>query len=129
MLDRGNSLVTKQIEVAEMIYELDKRQLLRLWSVLSSFGEIRETKDPTIQSEILRRAQLVLTDFVFGLKRVPQDQTSTAALEGESQPNGDVRRVAERAHRTVGRFRCPLNSYPSLSGPHPRSGFTMGSVP
>ena len=55
-----------------MIYELDKRQLLRLWSVLSSFGEIRETKDPIIQSEILRRAQLVLTDFVFGLKRVPE---------------------------------------------------------
>src|SRR5207245_895757 len=73
----GKNLVTKQIEVAEMIYELDKRQLLRLWSVLSSFGEIRETKDPIIQSEILRRAQLVLTDFVFGLKRVPEDQTST----------------------------------------------------
>jgi hypothetical protein len=64
-----------------MIYEMDKRQLLRLWSVLSSFGEIRGTKDPIIQSEILRRAQIVLTDFVFGLKRVPEDQTSTAALE------------------------------------------------
>ena len=65
-----------------MIYEMDKRQLLRLWSVLSSFGEIRETKDPIIQSEILRRAQIVLTDFVFGLKRVPEDQTNTAALRG-----------------------------------------------
>jgi hypothetical protein len=52
MLDRGNNLVTKQIEVSEMIYELDKRQLLRLWSVFSSFGEIRETNDPIIQSEI-----------------------------------------------------------------------------
>ncbi len=29
-----------------MIYELDKPKLLRLWSVLSPFGEIRETKDP-----------------------------------------------------------------------------------
>jgi len=65
-----------------MIYEMDKRQLLRLWSVLSSFGEIQETKDPIIQSEILRRAQIVLTDFVFGLKRVPEDQTNTAALRG-----------------------------------------------
>jgi hypothetical protein len=27
-----------------MIYELDKRQLLRLWSVLSSFGEIPRIK-------------------------------------------------------------------------------------
>jgi hypothetical protein len=52
---------------------MDKRQLLRLWSVLSSFGEIGETKNPIMQSEILRRAQLVLTDFVFGLKRVPED--------------------------------------------------------
>ena len=54
-----------------MIYELDKRQLLRLWSVLSSFGEIRETKDPIIQSEILGRAQIVLIDFVFGLNACP----------------------------------------------------------
>ena len=65
-----------------MIYEMDKQQLLRLWSVLSSFGEIRETKDPISQLEILRRAQIVLTDFVFGLKPVPEDRTSTAALEG-----------------------------------------------
>jgi hypothetical protein len=65
-----------------MIYEIDKRQLLRLWSVLSSFGEIRETKDPIIQSEILRRAQIVLTDFVFGLKRVSEDQTTSTALAG-----------------------------------------------
>jgi len=79
---QGNNLVTKQIEVAEMIYELDKRQLLRLWSVLSSFGEIRETNDPIFQSEILRRAQLVLTDFVFRLKLVPEDQTGTTPLDG-----------------------------------------------
>ena len=65
-----------------MIYEMDKRQLLLLWPVLSSFGEVRETKDPIIQSEILRMAQIILTDFIFGLKRVPEDQTSTAALRG-----------------------------------------------
>jgi hypothetical protein len=65
-----------------MIYKIDKRQLLRLWSVLASFGEIRDSKDPIIQSEILRRAQIVLTDFVFGLERVPDDQTSSAALAG-----------------------------------------------
>ena len=65
-----------------MIYDMDGRQLLRLWSVLSSFGEMRETKDPIIQSEILRRAQIVLTDFVFGLIRVPDDQTGSAGLRG-----------------------------------------------
>ena len=108
-----------------MICEMDKRQLLRLWSVLSSFGEIGETKNPIMQSEILRRAQLVLTDFVFGLKRVPEDQTSTAALEG-GRSHGDVRRVAERTHGTVGRFRCPLNSCLSLSGPLQPSGSHYG---
>jgi hypothetical protein len=56
-----------------MIYEMDKRQLLRLWSVLSSFGEIRETKDPIMQSEILRRALLVLTDFVWWKKPAARD--------------------------------------------------------
>jgi hypothetical protein len=87
-----------------MIYELDKRQLLRLWSVLSSFGEIRETKDPVIQSEILRRAQLVLTDFVFGLKRVPEDQTSTTPTRRRSQPNGDVRRLVGTGEPDNGAF-------------------------
>ena len=75
-------LVTSQTGVVEMIYEIDKRQLLRLWSVLSSFGEIRETKDPMIQSEILRRAQIVLTDFVFGLERLPDVQATSAGHAG-----------------------------------------------
>jgi hypothetical protein len=65
-----------------MIYEMDERQLLRLWSVLCCFGEVREAKDPIVQSEILRRAQIVLTDFVFGLNRLPDDQTSSAVLRG-----------------------------------------------
>ena len=45
------------------------------------FWRIREAKDSIIQSEILRRAQIVLTDFVFGLNRLPEDQTSTAAFK------------------------------------------------
>ena len=84
-----------------MIYESDKRQLLRLWSVLFSFGEIRETKDPIIQSEILRRAQLVLTGFVFGLKRVPEDQTSTTPLEGGRSQTVTFDAQWERANRTM----------------------------
>ena len=43
---------------------------------------VREAKDPIVQSEILRRAQIVLTDFVFGLNRLPDDQTSSAVLRG-----------------------------------------------
>src|ERR1700760_2689403 len=104
MLNRGNNLVTKQIEVAEMIYELDKRQLLRLWSVLSSFGEIQETKDPIIQSEILRRAQIILTDFVFGLKWVPEDQNQYCRTQRRSQPIGDIRRLVGTGEPDNGAF-------------------------
>ena len=87
-----------------MIYEMDKRQLLRLWSVLSSFGEIRETKDPIMQSEILRRAQLVLTDFVFGLKRVPEGSNQYYPTRRRSQPNGDVRRLVGTGEPDNGAF-------------------------
>jgi hypothetical protein len=83
MLDRGNNLVTKQIEVAEMIYELDKRQLLRSL-VVGPFLFRRNTRNQRPDNSIRnpQKAQLVLTDFVFGLKRVPEDQTSTTPLEG-----------------------------------------------
>ena len=87
-----------------MIYELDKRQLLRLWSVLSSFGEIRETKDPIIQSEILRRAQLVLADFVFGLKRGARGSNQYYPTRRRSQPNGDVRRLVGAGEPDNGAF-------------------------
>src|SRR5882757_1570343 len=102
MLDRGNNLVTKQIEVAEMIYEMDKRQLLRLWSVLSSFGEIRVTKDPIIQSEILRRAQIVLTDFVNQYSRTQR----------RSQPIGDIRRLVGTGEPDNGAFVAHSNPRP-----------------
>ena len=82
MLDRGNNLVTKQIEVAEMIYELDKRPTTAL--VIGPFLFRRDTRNQRSDNSIriLRRGQLVLTDFIFGLKRVPEDQTSTTPLEG-----------------------------------------------
>jgi hypothetical protein len=110
-----------------MIYELDKRQLLRLWSVLSSFGEIRETKDPIIQSEILRRAQLVLTDFVFGLKRVPEikpvlpHSKAVAAKRRRSTPIGNGRTGQWR-------FRCPLKSEASLSSLFQLSGGRLRDI-
>jgi hypothetical protein len=64
-----------------MICEIDKRQLLRLWSVLSSFAEIRETKDPMIQSEILKGSDS-LDRLRLRLTRLPEDQTSSAVLAG-----------------------------------------------
>jgi len=64
-----------------MICEIDKHQLLRLWSVLSSFAEIRETKDPMIQSEILKGSDS-LDRLRLRLTRLPEDQTSSAVLAG-----------------------------------------------
>jgi hypothetical protein len=63
-----------------MICEIDKHQL-RLWSVLSSFAEIRETKDPMIQSEILKGSDS-LDRLRLRLTRLPEDQTSSAVLAG-----------------------------------------------
>jgi hypothetical protein len=54
-----------------MVYEMDERELLRFGRSPCCFGEIRAAKDPTIQAELLTRAQIVLTDFVFGLSRRP----------------------------------------------------------
>ena len=62
-----------------MVYTMDEDQLLRVWTVLSCFGRIRESQDPLIQSEILTDAQILLTAFVLDLKPLPRDQSSSAA--------------------------------------------------
>ena len=87
-----------------MIYELDKRQLLRLWSVLSSFGEIRETKDPIIQSEILRRAQLVFDRLRLRPETSARGSNQYYPTRRRSQPNGDVRRLVGTGDPDNGAF-------------------------
>jgi hypothetical protein len=54
----------------EMVYRINEHQLLRVWSVISSFSRIREIDDPLAQSEILTNAQMLLTAFVFDLGAV-----------------------------------------------------------
>jgi hypothetical protein len=58
----------KENEERKMIYTMDESQLLRVWTVISCFGRIRETEDPSIQSEILTNAQILLTAFVLDLE-------------------------------------------------------------
>jgi hypothetical protein len=60
-----------------MVYAMDDDQLLRVWSVIRCFAEIRENKDPVIQSEILTNAQLLLTAFVLDLNPWRRDQTGS----------------------------------------------------
>jgi hypothetical protein len=62
-----------------MIYTMDESQLLRVWTVISCFGRIRETEDPSIQSEILTNAQILLTAFVLDLEPLDGDQTQPRA--------------------------------------------------
>lgn len=61
-----------------MVYTLDECQLLRVWSVMRCFAQIRELKDPATQSEILTEAQVLLTAFVLDLKLLVADDTSSA---------------------------------------------------
>ena len=74
------NLLTKKIGTKKMVYTLDECQLLRLWSVIHCFEQIREINDPVTQSEILTNAQKIfLTDFVIDLKPLVGDQTNSAA--------------------------------------------------
>ena len=68
----------QEIGVKNMLYTMDQRQLLRLWSVMHCFTQIREINDPVTQSEILTNAQVLLTAFVIDLKPSVGDQPSSA---------------------------------------------------
>ena len=61
-----------------MIYTVDQHQLLRLWSVIRCFGDIREIRDPAVQSEILTKAQIFLTAFIVDLKPLAGEHTGSA---------------------------------------------------
>jgi hypothetical protein len=61
-----------------MVYTVDEDQLLRLWSVIRCFAEIRENSDPITQSEILTNAQIILTTIVFDLHPLVHDRASSA---------------------------------------------------
>ena len=63
----------------EMVYRINEHQLLRVWTVISSFSRIREIDDPLAQSEILTNAQMLFTAFVFDLEAVDVDQTAASA--------------------------------------------------
>ena len=58
-----------------MVYTVDERQLLELWTwtVLSCLTHDREIIDPLARSEILKRAQILLTAFAVDLQPVPRD--------------------------------------------------------
>ena len=67
-----------------MRYEVDEGQLLRVWTVMRYFAEMRRIEDPIIQSEILTNAQILLTAFVLDLKPLDGDQTPPRAEIGRA---------------------------------------------
>jgi hypothetical protein len=69
----------QEIGAKNMSYTMDQCQLLRLWSVMHCFTQMREINDPVTQSEILTNAQVLLTAFVIDLKPWVGDQPSSAA--------------------------------------------------
>jgi hypothetical protein len=72
------NLVANETGMKKMVYTMDECQLLRLWSVMHCFTQVREINDPVTQSEILTNAQMLLTAFVIDLKPLVGDQTSSA---------------------------------------------------
>ena len=68
----------QEIGAKYMLYTMNQCQLLRLWSVMHCFTQIREINDPVTQSEILTNAQVLLTAFVIDLKPLVGDQPSSA---------------------------------------------------
>jgi hypothetical protein len=77
-IDKDHEPGCKKTGTKRMLYTMDERQLLRLWSVMHCFAQIREINDPVTQSEILTNAQMLLTAFVLDLKPLVGDQTSSA---------------------------------------------------
>jgi hypothetical protein len=61
-----------------MVYTMDEHQLLRLWSVIRCFAEIRENNDPITKSEILTKAQIILTAIAFDLMPLVEDRARFA---------------------------------------------------
>ena len=78
---RGIWRVCNKLRTNKVVYRMEDDQLLRLWSVVRCFGVIREITDPVIKSEILTKAQILLTDFVLELQPLPGDQAHLCDLE------------------------------------------------
>ena len=75
------------MEIGEIVYTVDERQLRKLWTVLSCLAHVREIIDPLARSEILIRAQIHLTAFTLDLQPVPRDVAGS--------------RLARRGHLTL----------------------------
>jgi hypothetical protein len=69
----------------KMLYAMDEQQLLRVWSVIRCFQNIRAIHDPQAQAEILTKAQILLTAFAVDLQPLDGEQitssTSSASPE------------------------------------------------
>ena len=60
-----------------MVYTMDERQLLDLWTVASCLEHAREIPDPLARSEFLTQAQIHLTAFILDLRPLPSYQTGS----------------------------------------------------
>ena len=70
--------VEKQTGIEEMVYTVDERQLLDLWTAISCLGDVREIPDPAVRSELLTQAQIHLTAFVLDLQQLARGGSGSA---------------------------------------------------
>ena len=66
-----------------MIYAVNEVQLLRVWSIIRCFADLREIEEQECRSEILTNAQILLTAFVLDLEPLADQQTGSAQARPE----------------------------------------------
>ena len=71
-----------------MEFRTDEAQLLGLWAATRLLGEIRDLEDPMDRTELLTKAEILLTAFVLGLEPLHSDRTISAL------PSAGLGRVA-----------------------------------
>jgi hypothetical protein len=88
------SLRRKEAEAREMIYTIDERQLLRVWSVICCFAEIRKIQDPIAQSENPHKSSDASDCLRPGPETITRGTSGLCNTQRWSQPDGEARRLA-----------------------------------
>jgi hypothetical protein len=82
-VSRYGTSVGKQTQGSEeMVYTINERQLLDIWTVVSCLEHVREILDPMARSELLTRAQIHLTALVLDLLPLPGRSGRVHPAEG-----------------------------------------------
>lgn len=63
-----------------MVYGIDCNRLLGLYTVAPLLGEVREISDAADRSELLTKAQIILTAFIIDLEPLAKERRNAFGL-------------------------------------------------